>query len=100
MKRFSKEFAILKEDLKNKIVQKKNYKTEYTEYWIYKEGETSLIDVFGKKIGDGNFKLKYIIACDYGTNHISKETSKAYFVTGVRFDEEDLRNYLNKTQRG
>lgn len=103
MKRYSKNFIILKKDLANKIVQKKEYKNEFYEYWIYEEGKGTLLGLDGKPIGDGNFKLKSIIACEHNSNHIKGETPKAYLVEGLKFTNDkngkDLAIYLNKTGR-
>lgn len=101
MKRYSKGFIILKKDLASNKVQKKEYKNDFYEYWIYKEKTSSLMGIDGKYLGTGDFELSVIIACEHNSNHIKGETEKAYFVEGYRFTDDeqgnDLSEYRNKT---
>ena len=99
MKRYSKTFIILNKDLENKTVQKKEYKDEFYEYWIYKEGKSSILGLDGKAVGDGNFQLSAIIACEHNSNHIKEQTNKGMLIEGLKFTNDkhgnDLSEYLS-----
>jgi len=102
MIRPSENYVILKEDIKNGIVQRKRYtnkRDKFIEYWIYKYKETSIYSPFGKKYLDtSNKELKCIIVCD-DNNYIVKDGSKGFMVRGIKFTEEHINQYLHKTNR-
>jgi len=103
MKRYSKNFIILNKDLENKTVQKKEYKDEFYEYWIYREGQSSLLGLDGKPMGNNRKELYAIITCEYNSTHIKEETPKGYLIEGLKFTNDkhgnDLSEYLGKTGR-
>ena len=96
-----KGFIILNKDLEKKSVQKKRYK-EFTEYWIYrvKKEKGNIYLPSGRKniLQAGKTYLYAIIVCE--TNHISKKEKDRFWVKGIKFTEEHIKQYLSKTERG
>lgn len=95
-------FTIFKKDLNSGLIKKKERKN-LIEYWIYRQKESPLYSLDGKKMKTNEIdKLHCIILCD--KDHITEEGQKGYFVNGVRFTDDergnDLTNYLRKTKRG
>ena len=100
MIRGSKEgFLIIKKDLKSGSIEKKRYK-DIIEYWVHRQKESSLVDRLGQTLKLRNKENSYlyaIIVCseerdvtDYG---------KSFLVRGIRFTDEHINEYLEKTSR-
>lgn len=99
MIRPSNGLVILNKDLQSGLVKKKNY-DNLIEYWVYGAKESNLVlpKGFKRELKDRNdITLKSIIVCE--SNHITKKTDKGFFVNGVKFTEDDLKSYLEKTNR-
>jgi len=96
----SKHFVIVRKDLENKMVIKKNFR-DVIEYWIYKPKQSTLI--LTKEAQQAMPKeLSSIIMCV--NDHIQcKDGEGAITIEGVKFTNDvtgnDLQEYLNKTGR-
>jgi len=104
MLRPSKYFTIKKEDLENGHVKKREYK-DLIEYWIYRQKESEIIGVTGRRLSSGEYLLYSIIACSRN-KHITADKGTYLEIEGMKFTNDDtiegtqdLDEYLNKTSR-
>ena len=100
MTRYSENYVIIKKDLENGLIKKREYKG-LVEYWVYRGKESHIFQLDGSRAKLGNLEdagLHCIIACE--KNHISKKKKDAILIKGYRFTEKDLDDYLRKTRRG
>ena len=99
MIRYSKNFVIIKKDLKDGFVKKHVYKT-IVEYWCYKAKKSHIFKLDGSKAKLRNIddaELSCIIICD---DHFKEDKENTWLIKGYRFDGQDLQDYLAKTGRG
>lgn len=100
MMRASKYFAFALKDLKRGMIKTKD---DMVEYWVYRQRESNLENMYGKKIlleGEENVYLHAIILC--AKDHIQYQNEEKRVIEGVKFDNfktKDLDNYLSKTKR-
>lgn len=99
MVRYSKNYIIIKEDLKDGYVKIHTYKS-VIEYWIYQARKSRIFKLDGNPAISRNIddaELSCIIVCN---NNFKEEKENTWLVKGFRFTENDLEDYLRKTGRG
>lgn len=101
MIRPSKHYAIVKKDLDDGLVKKKEYEG-MVEYWAYRRKESSIVSPGGGNFVTDDLFLYAVIICP--REHVTLDTEKYYEIEGVKFTNDfagqDLDDYLNKTKRG
>lgn len=103
MIRPSKHFAIIKKDLENGLVKKKEH-AGLIEYWAYRRKKSSIVSPTGGNFLSDDVKLHAIVVC--ARDHITLDNKeKGYFeIEGIKFtndiESNDLDDYLKKTKRG
>lgn len=98
MLRYSEGYIIVIKDLEEGFVKKHNYKN-LLEYWIYEAKHSNIFLPNGSlaKSITKEAKLTAIIVCE--NNKITKKANN-FLVAGYKFTENDLYDYLKKTERG
>lgn len=92
---------ILKKDIENGYIKIKT-QDDFMEYWIYTGPKQAYMDTNGilvEKITEGEEKLNLVVVCENDPKHIMKDAPNHYVVSGVRFDGDELVDYLSKTGR-
>lgn len=97
--RYSKNWILIKKDLVDGFIKKHSYKN-VVEYFIYQARKSHIFKLDGKKailrnIADA--ELSCIIVCD---DHYKEEKDNTWIIKGFKFTENDLEDYLIKTNRG
>jgi len=96
--RYSKDYILIKADLKDGFVKIHSYKN-VVEYWVYQASKSHIFKLDGSKAKLRNLddaELKCIIVAD---DNYKDEKKNTFLVKGYRFDKQDLADYLKKTNR-
>ena len=92
---------ILKKDIENGYIKIKT-QDDFMEYWIYTGPKQAYMDTNGilvEKITEGEEKLNLVVVCENVPKLIMTDAPNHYVVSGVRFDGDELVDYLSKTGR-
>lgn len=97
--RYSKNYIIIKKDLEEGFVKILSYKS-VVEYWCYKSKKSRIFKLDGKPAILRNIDDAELFCIIVADNYYKEPKENTYLIKGFRFTENDLEDYLRKTERG